>query len=96
MQDPARPVSPVQNVAGGVDNAMSLAQLSRWCADRTRPPLRRSRNFNPALSISRGWSWIAPAPLADWDWRPTTPLPAILHEIKEHATSHPVWLDMIS
>ena len=34
MQSPDRQVERVQNVAGGVGSAMSLAQLSAWCAER--------------------------------------------------------------
>src|SRR5439155_11692658 len=34
MQSPAREVERIQNAAAGVASAMSLAQLSAWCANR--------------------------------------------------------------
>jgi CDP-paratose 2-epimerase len=95
MQEPSRQVSPVQNLAGGVENAMSLAQLSRWCARELGPhtvqPRLQPRPFDipwMVLDSTRAG--------ADWDWRPVTPLESILGQIKEHALSHPEWLDMTS
>lgn len=95
MQEPSRPVPPVQNLAGGVENAMSLAQLSRWCArelgshDLQSEP--RPRPFDiPWIVLDCGRA------ARDWDWRPATPLGSILEEIKMHALSHPGWLQMTS
>jgi CDP-paratose 2-epimerase len=95
MADPARPVSPVQNLAGGVENAMSLAQLSRWCAEHLGPHSVQPQ-FEPR-PFDIPWMVLDSARAArDWDWRPATPLRAILQEISEHAASHPGWLAMTS
>ncbi len=43
MKSPDREVERVQNVSGGVASAMSLAQLSSWCARAFRKARRRAR-----------------------------------------------------
>lgn len=95
MREPACPVAPVQNLAGGVENAMSLAQLSRWCAEELGPHSVQPE-FQPR-PFDIPWMVLDSARAArDWDWRRATPLAAILEEIKEHALTHPEWLDMTS
>jgi CDP-paratose 2-epimerase len=95
MEEPERDVSPIQNFGGGVENSISLAQLSHWCAAELGPhpvqPEPRPRPFDipwMVMDCSRA--------ARDWAWRPATPLAAILHEIKEHALAEPGWLDMTS
>ncbi len=95
VEEPARAVAPVQNLAGGVENAMSLAQLSRWCAEELGPhPVQPELEPRP---FDIPWMVLDCARAArDWDWRPATPLRSILGEIREHAASHPDWLAMTS
>jgi CDP-paratose 2-epimerase len=74
---------------------MSLAQLSRWCTGELGAhsvhPEPKPRPFDiPWMVLDSSRAAL------DWDWYPVTPLPAILQEIKEHALSHPAWLDMTS
>lgn len=92
MTAPQTPVRLV-NLGGGSANAMSLAQLSGWCAGRlgarTVAADPRPRRFDiPWMvmdsSLARGL----------WDWRPTTPLPDILEEIATHAERNPRWLEL--
>jgi CDP-paratose 2-epimerase len=95
IQEPAHPAAPIQNLAGGAANAMSLAQLSRWCSEHLGPhsvqPEPRPRPFDIP------WMVLDSARAArEWGWRPATPLPEVLEEIKEHACAHPSWLDMTS
>lgn len=83
----------VINLGGGNANAMSLAQLSKWCAERFGPHSVRSdlapRRFDiPWLVMDYGLAERS------WDWRPLTPLNRILDEIAEHAEKHPRWLEM--
>ena len=95
IAEPSRPVPPVQNLSGGVENAMSLAQLSRWCT-RDLGPLSVAPELQPR-PFDIPWLILDSTRAArDWDWRPSTPLPAILAEIKQHALSHPQWLEMTS
>ena len=93
MREPARAVSPIQNLAGGVENAMSLAQLSRWCAQELGPHKVRPEMEPRPFDIP--WIVLDSARAArDWDWHPATGLRSILHEIKEHAGRNPGWLAM--
>jgi CDP-paratose 2-epimerase len=83
----------VLNVSGGVDHAMSLAQLSDWCAQRfgahevQREP--QDRLFDvPWLILDAGRAGQS------WGWKPATSLETILDEIAQHAGTHPDWLDV--
>jgi hypothetical protein len=81
------------NVSGGLENSMSLAQLSDWCARQFGPHMIRrdpqSRAFNvPWLILD---SRLA---AREWNWRPETKLHDILEEIALHAEQHPGWLDL--
>jgi len=83
----------IVNFGGGTENSMSLAQLSKWCAERfglhpvTSDPAPRSFDVPWLVMDSR---------LAEktWDWRPTMSLAAILEEIAVHAEAHPNWLEV--
>jgi len=83
----------VINLGGGPRNAMSLAQLSRWCETRfgahpiaTDP---KPRPFDvPWLVMDAGSAAKA------WAWQSTIGLEAILEEIAQHAEAHPRWLEM--
>ncbi len=81
------------NLGGGSENAMSLAELSDWCANRFGnhavgkvPEMRR---FDiPWLIMD--YSLAAEV----WGWYPQTPLNAILDEIAHHAEQNPNWLEI--
>ncbi len=93
VAEPSRPVSPVQNLSGGVANAMSLAQLSRWCEAELGPhsvaPEMTPRPFDiPWMVLDSECAG------RDWDWQPATPLDAVLREIRGHAKANPGWLEM--
>jgi CDP-paratose 2-epimerase len=95
MREPSRPAAPVQNLAGGVRNAMSLAQLSRWCAEELGPHSVQAEMQPRPFDIP--WMVLDSACAErDWGWRPATPLASILTGIKEHALAHPNWLAMTS
>ena len=93
MQSPNRQVERVQNVGGGVASAMSLAQLSSWCAAHFgKHPVGRD-------SISRAYDvpWIvldSPRAKRQWEWQPTIGIEQILEEIARHAEAHPEWLEV--
>ena len=81
------------NLGGGSDHAMSLAQLSNWCAERfgqhtvTADP--RPRRFDiPWLIMD------STRAAAEWDWKPQTSLDSILDEIAAHAEANPHWLQI--
>jgi CDP-paratose 2-epimerase len=80
------------NVGGGVENSLSLARLSEWCAATFGPhSIERDpqeRQFDvPWLILN------ATSAKELWDWNPVTPLEDILNEIANHARENPRWLD---
>ncbi len=81
------------NVSGGVASAMSLRQLSAWCA----------QHFGPHEVVQDGtlrpfdipWIVLDHAQATRlWGWQPKTPLAEILAEIAAHATARAGWLDL--
>ncbi len=83
----------VYTAGGGPANAMSLAQLTAWCDERFGPHAPAADPQPRMYDIP----WIAmdnTAAAADFGWRISTPLPAILEGIAQHAQSHPDWLEV--
>ena len=83
------------NFSGGAASAMSLRQLSDWCAGRFGP--------QPVVADGTPRTFDIPWIVLDhakatrlWDWRPATPTAAILEEIAAHAEQHPDWLELSS
>lgn len=83
----------VANFSGGADSAMSLRQLSDWCAQR----------FGPHTVVQDGTPrpfdipWIVldhARATTIWGWKPATPTAKILEEIAGHAEKNPGWLDL--
>lgn len=90
------------NLAGGHENAMSLRELSAWCADNIGPALadhdpNRISNNQASRPFDIPWAILDPG-LANktWGWKPTTSLPRILEEIQAHAEANPRWLDLVA
>ena len=83
----------VVNFSGGAASAMSLRQLSDWCAARFGPHEVAADSTPRAFDIP--WMVLDSAKAARvWTWRPATPIAAILDEIAAHADAHPDWLDL--
>jgi CDP-paratose 2-epimerase len=83
----------VANFSGGAASAMSLRQLSDWCAANVGPHTVATDTTPRAFDIP--WMVLDSAKAARlWQWRPTTPTTAILTEIAAHAQAHPEWLDL--
>jgi CDP-paratose 2-epimerase len=81
------------NVGGGIENSMSLAELSRWCADRfgnrkITADLQPRKFDVPWLVMDAGLAKTS------WTWQISKPLSAILDEIAEHAAANPHWLEL--
>lgn len=83
----------VQNVSGGAKSAMSLAQLSDWCAARFGKHEVASEAAPRPFDIP--WMVLDSA-LAkkQWNWQPQTPMTEILEEIAVHAEKNPRWLEL--
>jgi CDP-paratose 2-epimerase len=83
------------NIGGGAANAMSLAQLTDWCAERFEKHSIESDPRPRAFDVP--WLVMDNAQTtAEFDWRPKRDLPSVLDEIAEHAERNPRWLDLSS
>ena len=84
------PDDAVYNVGGGPANAMSLAQLSRWCDERFgrhEPEVdNRPRPFDIPWMVMD-----SKRAAADFGWAPRRSLDSILDEIAAHAAANPQW-----
>jgi CDP-paratose 2-epimerase len=81
------------NVSGGIESAMSLRQLTRWCDQEF--------GDHPVASDPRPRPFDLPWVVLDsrraceaWGWKPTINVGSILSEIANHARKHPGWLDL--
>ena len=85
----------VVNVGGGLDNSMSLKQLSDWCEDRFgshhvgADPGPRPFDL-PWIVMDSSLAGRA------WDWYPRISIESILEEIAQHSEANPEWLDLVS
>lgn len=81
------------NISGGVENSMSLSQLSDWCGSRCGP---HEVGAEPAMRpFDIPWMVLDNRKAkAVWDWQPITPIEEILEEILAHAREHPNWLEL--
>jgi CDP-paratose 2-epimerase len=85
--------SGIWNVGGGRGNAMSLAQLSGWCADRfgardlARDPTPRRWDVPWVVMDSARAS-------SRFGWAASYPLTRILDDIADHHRRHPDWLSL--
>jgi CDP-paratose 2-epimerase len=81
------------NFSGGVENSMSLAQLSDWCKAQCgthkigSDPAMRAFDIPWMVLDNRKAKQV-------WDWEPKTPINDILKEILDHAKEHPDWLEL--
>jgi CDP-paratose 2-epimerase len=83
----------IANFSGGSESAMSLRQLSDWCAAHLGPHDVGSDATPRPFDIP--WMVLDSAKAARlWQWRPTTSPTEILSGIADHARAHPQWLDV--
>jgi CDP-paratose 2-epimerase len=80
------------NVGGGVASAMSLLQLTEWCAERFGPhPVGADPAPRP---YDIPWLVLDTSKAARvWGWKPRLPVGSVLEEIAAHAGTHPDWLE---
>jgi len=83
----------IVNVSGGRGQAMSLRQLSAWCAHRWGGHEVAS---DPAPRLyDLPWVVLDSQKARDiWDWKPEKPLSVILEEIARHAETDAGWLEL--
>lgn len=85
----------ILNLGGSAKNAMSLAQLNRWCVERYGPHNIDSETKSRAFDVP--WLVINNRSAKElFDWAPKRNLASILDEIADHAHGRPDWLDLSS
>jgi len=83
----------IANFSGGAASAMSLRQLSDWCATHLGPHAVAADLTPRPFDIP--WIVLDHAKATRlYRWTPRTPTSAILEEIAAHARAHPDWLDL--
>lgn len=81
------------NFSGGATSAMSLRQLSDWCARRFGPHEVIQDGTPRPFDI--GWMVLDHEKATRlWDWKPSTPRDSIFSEIALHAEANPGWLEL--
>jgi CDP-paratose 2-epimerase len=82
----------VVNLSGGMDNAMSLAQLSDWCARRWGPrDIATDPNPRP---FDLPWVVLDHSLATEtWGWRPQTSIEQTLAEIADFAETQENWIE---
>jgi CDP-paratose 2-epimerase len=87
------PAGRIINVSGGAASAMSLGQLSEWCAQKLGPHTVAVDSTPRPFDLP--WIVLDSAKASRlWSWQPQTPAATILDEISAHAQAHPEWLDL--
>jgi len=83
----------VANFSGGAASAMSLRQLSDWCAAQLGAhPVAADTTPRP---FDIPWIVLDSAKAARlWQWKPALSTTVILDEIAAHARANPGWLDL--
>lgn len=95
IQSPPSGKTNVINLAGGVENSMSLAQLSDWCLARFGPH-EVTADLTPRPYDIPWMVLDSTQAFSAWAWKPRTSLEDILQEIAAHAEANPRWLQMVA
>jgi CDP-paratose 2-epimerase len=93
IMEPDTEAPKIVNLGGGIENCMSLKELSNWCEERF--------GSNEIISSEEVRPMDAPWVVMDsttaqnaWNWDVQTRLNTILDEIAEHAEKNPNWLKL--
>ena len=79
------------NVSGGITSAMSLRQLSEWCAKEFGP--REVAGDLTPRPFDLPWVVLDSSRAEEvWDWKPRRTVGDVCEEIARHAREHPEWL----
>ena len=82
----------LQNVSGGQENSMSLANLTAWCDRRFGPHTPAADGSERPYDVP----WLildSTKAKKSFDWRPTITIESILEEIAAHVDANPGWLE---
>ena len=91
IMEPDSEAPKIVNLGGGIDNSMSLKELSNWCEERF--------GSNEIISSEEVRPMDAPWIVMDsttaqnaWNWHVEIKIEDILNEIAQHAEDNPTWL----
>ncbi len=81
------------NLGGGIENSLSLKELSNWCEDRFgQNEALASRDERP---VDAPWIVMDSTKVQNaWNWSVETKIEQILEEIANHAEKNPEWLSI--
>ena len=83
----------IVNLSGGVENSMSLKQLSSWCENRFGANKVISSNTHRPFDIP--WIVLDPSEAHSvWNWKPVTAIGEVLTEIADFAETNDQWLSI--
>jgi len=93
MMEPDMDVPKVINLGGGIDNSMSLKELSNWCEERFGS--NKITSSDEVRPMDAPWI-VMDSKVAQnaWNWNIQTRLDQILDEIADHAEKNPNWLKL--
>jgi CDP-paratose 2-epimerase len=81
------------NISGGVENSMSLKQLTGWCEKKFGPNNIAASNTHRAFDIP--WIVLDPSEAERvWGWKPATSIDSVLSEIADFAAANSNWLSI--
>ena len=91
MLEPDREAPKIINLGGGVENSLSLKELSNWCEDRFgQNEVLVSKDERP---MDAPWIVMDSTTAQNaWNWSVKTKIEQILEEIANHAETKPDWL----
>jgi len=95
MLEPKCEAPKIINLGGGLENSLSLKELSSWCEDRFGANLVVPSKEKRLLDAP----WIvmdSSTAQSAWNWRPEIRIKQILEEIASFADSNPKWLSFTS
>jgi len=95
IQHSGKTESQIFNAGGGPQNAMSLAQLTAWCAERFGEHTVQADSVPRPYDVP--WVVMDNGRAAErFNWTPKRSLISILDEIANHAARNPHWLELCS
>ena len=95
LMEPNWDAPKIINVGGGIENSMSLKQLSDWCENR----FGSNEVISSAESRSMDAPWIvldSTVAQNEWNWSVKTKIEHILEEVAHHAENNPSWLKLVN
>jgi CDP-paratose 2-epimerase len=91
MNEPEAVGEKVLNVSGGLEQTLSLAEMSAWCRC-TLGERQVTANTEPR-PYDAPWIVLDSRPARrQWQWQPRITVQQMLEEIASHAQAHPDWL----